>query len=130
MELVNCTPEYWDFVRNLRNDERNQEGFFTHSSITEEQQEKFMKKNSGNYMVCLLDKTPVGYVGVLGGDEITYCTHPDYKKRGVGTFMVEEFSKKFPRMTAEVKPENLSSRRVFQKLGWKEKIIYIKNDTI
>ena len=36
MELVNCTPQYWEFVRTLRNDERVISGFIKSVHITEE----------------------------------------------------------------------------------------------
>lgn len=130
MRLVNCEPQYWEFVRNLRNDERNQHGFFSVSvMITEEIQKEFMSKNSNNYRICLLDDdTPVGYVGVIYDNEITYCVHPDHKNKGIGTFMVDKFSKEFDEMTALVKTENIPSQKVFEKLNWEKKIIYFKKE--
>ena len=39
MELVDCTKKYWEFVRNLRNDERVKDGFIKSTYITEDMQE-------------------------------------------------------------------------------------------
>ena len=93
LELVNCDKQYWEFVRLLRTNPENQEGFFTYAEITPEQQESFMNTNFPNYKICLVDGEPAGYVGLLRGHEITYCVSPDFKGKGVGTFMIQEFAK-------------------------------------
>ena len=128
MKLVDCEPIYWKFVRDLRNDERNQHGFFSVSvMITEEIQKEFMSTNSKNYKICLLDdNTPVGYVGIIHGNEITYCVHHDHKNKGIGTFMVDTFSNNFNDIFATVKTDNIASQKVFEKLNWKKRILYIK----
>ena len=43
-----------------------------------------------------------------------------------GTFMVDNFSKSFGAMQAIVKTENIPSQKVFEKLGWEKKILYVK----
>jgi len=40
MELVRCTTKYWEFVRQLRMDDRVIDGFLETMAITEEQQKK------------------------------------------------------------------------------------------
>ncbi len=127
LSLVECKREYWQFVRELRTDLRNQEGFFTIAEITEDQQESYMENNSNRYKVCLLDEQPVGYVGVISDHEITYCVHPECKGKGIGTFMVKEFSESFPVIDAYVKEENVGSQKVFEKLGWTKQIYYKKS---
>jgi RimJ/RimL family protein N-acetyltransferase len=124
LELVNCDKQYWEFVRQLRTDPKNQEGFFTYAEITPEQQEKFMSSNSHNYKICLVDGKPAGYVGLLKGHEITYCVSPDFKGKGVGTFMIQEFALRWDWVDAYVKVENIASQKVFEKLGFKKQIYY------
>ena len=126
LRLTECREEYWEFVRSLRTDERNQQGFFTVAEISSDQQEEYMQKNSHRYKVCLLDDIPVGYVGIIGEHEITYCVHSDQKGKGVGTFMVKEFSKDLTMADAYVKVENIGSQKVFEKLGWTKQIYYKK----
>jgi RimJ/RimL family protein N-acetyltransferase len=124
MELVECTSNYWESVRSLRTNTHNQQFFHTQAKITPNQQVKFMKKNSHRYRICLINKAVVGYIGILGDDEITYCVHPDHQGKGIGTFMVSEFTKLNNTLTAYVLPENIGSSRVFEKLGFNKQIYY------
>ena len=122
MKLVNCDKNYWDFVRMLRTHPENEIWFYTQSKITSNQQKKFMENNSDNYKICILENTPVGYIGLLNGHEITYCVDPDYKGKGIGTFMVNEILKEG--IDAYVKIDNISSQKVFEKLGFEKQYYY------
>ena len=124
MKLVNCDKQYWEFVRLLRTNPENQEGFFTYAEITPEQQEKFMSANFHNYKICLVDNKPAGYIGLLNGHEITYCVSQDFKGKGVGTFMIKEFASRWAWVDAYVKVDNIASQKVFEKLGWEKQIYY------
>jgi RimJ/RimL family protein N-acetyltransferase len=127
MELVECTSEYWEFVRLLRTHPNNQQFFLTQIEITTEQQIEFMKSNSHRYKICLLDSLPVGYIGIIKENEITYCVHPEHQGKGIGTFMVSEFTKMYDTLTAFVLPKNIGSSKVFEKLGFQKQFYYIKN---
>jgi ribosomal protein S18 acetylase RimI-like enzyme len=124
LKLVQCTEEYWEFVRLLRMDPINQEGFFTKANITPEQQKEFMIHNWSKYKICLANNEPAGYVGLLYGHEITYCVHPNFHGKGIGSYMIEEFSKPFSSVDAFVKVDNTASQKVFEKLGWEKQIYY------
>tara|TARA_R110001606_G_scaffold267043_1_gene415964 strand:- start:144 stop:533 length:390 start_codon:yes stop_codon:yes gene_type:complete len=124
MKLVNCEKQYWEFVRQLRTNPENQGGFFTYAEITSKQQEVYMSKNQGDYKICLVDGEPAGYVGLLKGHEITYCVSPDFQGKGVGTFMIGEYSPRGAWVDALVKVDNIASQKVFEKLGWKKQIYY------
>ena len=126
LKLVSCDKKYWEFVRRLRIDPKNQAGFLTYANITCEQQSDFMKKNAIRYRVCLLENKPVGYVGLVGEKEVTYCVDSKYAGKGIGTYMINTFGKEFESLEALVKPENIASQKVFEKLGYK-KLIYYKN---
>lgn len=130
MELVECKSEYWEFVRLIRTHPSNQKYFLTQIEITRDQQIEFMNKNSHKYQICLIDNIPVGYIGIIKENEITYCVHPDYQGKGIGTFMVSEFIKKYNTLTAFVLPENTGSNKVFEKLGFTKYIFYNKTSHI
>lgn len=126
-KLAKCLPEYWEFVRILRNDPKVQDGFIIPSNITSDQQKKYMEIYSDYYRVALLDNIPVGYVGVIN-DDIRICTHPDYQGLGVGKFMLEEIMKEFPSAYGKVKIDNEASKNLFKSVGFTESfIIFTKN---
>ena len=127
MELIECTREYWEFVRLLRTHPLNQGWFLTQPTITPEQQIEFMEKHSHKYKICILNNTPVGYIGLINQNEITYCAHPDHQGKGIGTFMISEFIKLHQTLTAFVLPQNIASQKVFEKLNFKKQIYYTKN---
>jgi len=124
LELVNCDKQYWEFVRQLRINPENQEGFFTRAEITPEQQEAYMSVNFLHYKICLADGEPAGYVGLLKGHEITYCVSPDFKGKGIGTWMIKEYAPRWSSVDAYVKVDNIASQKVFEKLGFEKQIYY------
>ena len=118
MELVMCTSDYWEFVRQLRMDERVIDGFIETIPITEEQQIKYMLSNAQYYRIALVDGNPAGYVGVIK-DDIRVCTHPDFQGMGVGKFMINECTKIWPTAYAKVKHGNEASSKLFLACGFK-----------
>ena len=117
LTLVRCTRPYWEFVRKLRTDPRVMDGFVQRDRITSKQQKSYMAKHWREYFICLLDGKPAGYVGSVDKD-IRVCTHPDFQRRGVGMFMVNELMKIFPNSVAKIKLYNESSKRLFEKCGF------------
>ena len=127
MELINCTPQYWEFVRTLRNDERVLDGFIKSVYITEEMQIKYMKNHSEYYRIAKVDGKPAGYVGVID-DDIRVCTHPDFQGRGVGKFMINECMKIWPTAFAKVKLNNEASIKLFEACGFTKKFFILTKD--
>ena len=124
LELVNCENQYWEFVRQLRTNPINQEGFFTTVNITPEQQQEYMLNNWYNYKICLAGGEPAGYIGIKRDREITYCVSPDFQGKGIGTFMIKEYIPHWGEIDAYVKVNNIASQKVFEKLGFEKQIYY------
>jgi GNAT superfamily N-acetyltransferase len=124
MELVNCTPEYWEFIRKLRTDPRVVSGFIENVDITPEMQQKYMEKYSNNYRIALIEKVPCGFIGVIDND-IRVCTHPDYQGKGVGKFMVEKCLELWPKSFAKVKIDNFASLKLFESCGFTKKFFIL-----
>lgn len=128
MELVMCTSDYWEFVRELRMDGRVIDGFVETIPITKEQQTQYMWHNAKHYRIVLVDGKPAGYVGVIN-DDIRVCTHPDFQGLGVGKFMINECVKIWPNAIAKVKHGNTASSKLFLSCGFEmqgtdDKFIY------
>lgn len=130
IELVECTVEYWEFVRVLRNDSRVVRGFVENISITKEQQLRYMVNNSKYYRIALIDGEPAGYFGVID-DDIRICTHPDFQGFGLGKFMIRKCMAIWPTAIAKVKLGNKASNCLFISCGFEivqidEKFTYYK----
>jgi hypothetical protein len=115
--IVECTKEYWEFVRILRMNVNVIGGFLQTQPITAEQQIKYMTDNSHHYRIALLDGKPAGYVGVIE-DDIRVCTHPDFFGMGVGKFMIKSAMVIWPNAYAKVKHSNISSNKLFLSCGF------------
>ena len=126
-ELVKCRPEYWEFVRELRNDSRVISGFIETTYITPEMQNEYMKLHQYEYRIGLLYGKPVGYVGVIE-DDIRVCTHPNYQKLGVGKFMINEIMLDIPTAFAKVKIGNTASLKLFESCGFTQKYVILTKD--
>lgn len=124
-QLVACNKEYWEFVRQLRNNDKVQAGFIETKYISKAEQKEYMNKFQLNYRVCLIDKKPVGYIGVIE-DDIRICTHPDYQKRGIGKFMLKEAFKIWPNAHAKIKESNLASKKLFESAGFELQFVIMK----
>lgn len=85
MELVECTSQYWEFVRGLRNNDRVSEGFIQSVYIINKMQDDYMSKYSQFYRIALVNGVPAGYVGVIEND-IRVCTSPEFQRMRLGRF--------------------------------------------
>jgi GNAT superfamily N-acetyltransferase len=117
LKLVDCGPEYWNFVRELRQDGRVVDGFIETTIIEYQQQQIYMQKYGKNYRIALVDGKPAGYVGVIE-DDIRVCTHPDFQGMGVGKFMIGECMNIWPTAYAKVKLGNTASDKLFLSCGF------------
>lgn len=125
LKLVDCTKEYWQFVRLLRIDPRNLSGFVKTTDISEQQQIEYMKKYSDKYKICLMGNIPVGFIGEIDGD-IRICTDHEYKNKGIAKFMVCEFLKTNSNVFAKIKYDNLPSLKLFESCGFKIKYFVLE----
>lgn len=123
--LVSNEPKYYEFIRFLRTTEENISGFLNQSSISENEQLEYMEKYGNCYYIALLNENPVGFVGIID-DDIRVATHPEFKKMGVGKFMINEIIKKFPKSFAKIKLDNESSVKLFESCGFKKHFLIMK----
>ena len=127
MKLVKNEPKYYEFIRQLRNNEAVKKGFIEQEEISPQQHEKFMTKYGSLYYICVWDSHPVGFVGQIEND-IRVATHPDYQGRSVGSFMINELVKIHPNASAKVKIKNEASLKLFEKCGFKKKYYILEKN--
>ena len=120
MDFVKNQEKYWEFIRQLRNDERVKGGFIKQEHIDPENHLKYMEKHGENFYLCLIDENPAGYVGVIDRD-IRVATHPVYQGKGVGKFMINALMALYPKSFAKIKVENTASLRLFESCGFSKK---------
>jgi len=124
-KLVKNSEEYWEFIRKLRNLDSVKKGFIKQENISKKQQQEYMKKNGDKFWICLEGLEPVGYVGIID-DDIRVATHPDYQRKGVGAFMINEIIKKYPNSYARIKLENEASIKLFESCGFVKKYFILE----
>jgi ribosomal protein S18 acetylase RimI-like enzyme len=122
LKLIDVSHEYYEFIRELRFHPDNISGFINQETITEDQQISYMEKFSNCYKVCLLNNEPVGFVGVIE-DDIRVAVKPEYKKMGIGKFMIENIISQYPNSYAKIKIDNTSSIKLFESCGFNIKFL-------
>jgi ribosomal protein S18 acetylase RimI-like enzyme len=120
LEFVKNEPKYWEFIRTLRNNKRVKHGFIQQEEIDPEQHISYMMTYGRRFHLCLANGEPAGFIRVLA-DDIAVCTHPNFQKRGVGKFMVNEVMRLHPHATAKIKLENEASIKLFESCGFAKK---------
>lgn len=126
LKLVKNNPDFYEFIRELRFHDENISGFLSQKKISKEDQINYMEKYGDLYYVALFGENPVGFVGVID-DDIRVATHPDFKKKGVGKFMITEIVKIFPNALAKVKYNNFASTKLFESCGFEIEFLIMKN---
>jgi GNAT superfamily N-acetyltransferase len=75
-----------------------------------------MQAHWQEYFIALVNGRSAGFLGSVDED-IRVCTHPDYQSQGVGTFIVRELVRRFPRSFAKIKIGNEAAKRLFAACG-------------
>jgi RimJ/RimL family protein N-acetyltransferase len=127
LTLVPNDPQYWEFIRELRNMDGVRQGFIQQEPITTIEQARYMLQHNNNFWICLDNDEPVGYVGVID-DDIRVASHPDHQGKGVGSFMINEIMKICPTAYAKVKLENEASVKLFERCGFKKRYYLMEKD--
>jgi len=127
LRLVQNNPQYWEFIRELRNMDNVRQGFIQQEEIDEISHATYMLQYNNNFWICLDNQKPVGYVGVIDND-IRVATHPDAQGKGAGSFMINEVMKLNPLAYAKVKLENEASIKLFERCGFKKKYYLMEKE--
>lgn len=112
----------WEFIRQLRNDVKNLDGFIDIKYIDKEQQKLYSLKHACEYWICWKNSERVGFIGCVDKD-IRVCVKHEYKKQGIGKFMILEMLEVFKHRKdqAKIKIDNEASKKLFESCGFKLK---------
>lgn len=127
LKLAECKQEFWNDILLIRNEDK--ESFDKQHEISSEEHGKFMTINSINYRIATINGKFAGFVGIVNED-IRVGVKKEYRKMGIGKFMINEFCKIFEINHAKIKINNIASQKLFESCGF-EKNFYIltKNET-
>jgi ribosomal protein S18 acetylase RimI-like enzyme len=125
IDIVPNHPKYFSFIRQLRLDSENIDGFIQQQDFSEADHLKYMDEFGNNYYIALIDNVPVGWVGSVNND-IRIAVHPKYKNIGVGKALISFINKEYPRAYAKIKTNNIASIKLFESCGFKQTFIVME----
>lgn len=127
LKLVECEQKFWNDILIIRNEDK--ESFDKQHEISLEEHEKFMTINDINYKIATIDGKFAGFIGIVNED-IRVGVKKEYRKIGIGKFMINEFCKIFEINHAKIKINNVASQKLFESCGFKKSFyILTKNET-
>ena len=134
--LRGATIRDTDFLYELRNDPSVREQSFQTDKIVYENHKKWLKEKleKNDVLIFIMEHCgeKIGQVridmdksGKWGN--ISYAVRKDYRKKGAGTWMLKKVEEMLYRsglqgLVGEVKRNNVASQKVFQRLGYNEKV--------
>lgn len=123
LRLVNCDTIFWINILQIRNED--EKCFIDQKEIEIEDHFNYMLYNSKFYEVCLADNVFAGFVGLVDGD-LRIGVSDQFKQKGIGKFMLENFKAFKAVKEVKVKIDNEASRKLFESFGFKKRY-YILN---
>ena len=119
IKIVNNSLEYWENIRNLRNNPKVKSGFIQQAEIRKAEHINYMYENGSNFIVAINEYGEfLGYAGVLE-DDIRVCVEPKWQKQGVGRKLIESLIERWPDAIAKVKITNTASFNLFKSMGFR-----------
>lgn len=116
----------WEDLLNWRNDELTRRIFINDGIVEKEDHYSYMdkmsKNNNSKQFIFIHDNKKIGTIGIdkLNDniDEFSYTINPKYRGNGYGSLMMKLFLfNKVGKYRCEIKPENIASIRMFEKMG-------------
>ena len=115
--IVKNSPEYWEFIRTVRNHPQTKKGFVQQKYISKKEHLKYMQKYGDHYFICLYEGMPAGFAGSVN-DDIRVATHPSYLRKGIAKILIKHIVSVYPTSVAKVKIKNKASLKLFESCGF------------
>jgi len=131
MQMTTNKKDYWEFIRQLKNDPiaRKNSGHAHIISVSEH--ENYMNSYGHQYYICLDESRPIGYVGHNATNYISVAVISSYRGKGVGKFMLNYIKERPPLTSAKavVRMDNEASIKLFESCGFTKKYYIFEGDT-
>ena len=129
-KIVKNESLYWEFIRQLKNDDLARENSMNSHIITPQEHRAYMKEYEDRYYICLIDDTPVGYVGTNAQDYISIAVVSEARGKGVGKYMLQYFREEMRarKLRAIVNITNQASLKLFEACGFVKKYYIFEGD--
>lgn len=115
MIQVGTNIQLGDFIRRLRNSSNYRNYFIDNTFITDEMQKEYMSKYGKDYYICVNGYNQmIGFIGVVNND-LRLAIRLEYKRQGVGSFMLNFIKTKYPNFEVKVRKSNIASQKFFEK---------------
>lgn len=129
-KIVKNESHYWEFIRQLKNDDLARANSMNSHVITPEEHRAYMKEYEDHYYICLIDDIPVGYVGTNAQGYISIAVISEARGKGVGKYMLQYFGEEMRarKLRAIVNITNQASLKLFESCGFVKKYYIFEGD--
>ena len=130
LEIVKNAPSYWEFIRDLKNDDTARANSMSNHVIGPEEHRAYMSVHNDKYYICLEDGVPLGYVGRNAQDYISIAVISKARGKGVGKYMLQYFRERMrmQKLRAIVSLDNPASLKLFEACGFIKKYYIFEGD--
>lgn len=131
LAIVKNSPQYWEFIRDLKNDELSRANSMSDHIIEPEEHRAYMSFHNDKYYICLDSETPVGYIGRNAQDYISVAVISEARGKGIGKYMLQYFRElmRAQNLRAVVSLANPASIKLFESCGFTKKYYIFEGDT-
>ena len=136
MSLRRILKKDWNYILNLRNNDKFRENFYQQHKISKTEHFEYLNKqksnpNFFNWIICY-GKNDVGYIRILDND-VSIIIDEKFHNRDIGSkslklLETEAKSLGITKLVGRVMYENKSSKKIFQKNNYKLKMYWLEKE--
>jgi len=126
----------WNYILNLRNNDKFRENFYQQHKISKTEHSEYLIKQKSNpkffnWIICY-GKNDVGYIRILDND-VSIIIDEKFHNRDIGSkslkvLEIEAKSLGITKLVGRVMYENKSSKKIFQKNNYKLKMYWFEKE--
>ena len=131
MNMVNNSEQYWEFIRVLRNDPLARQSSMNSKEIMAQEHKAYMETYGDQYYICTVSDVPAGYVGVDHRGYISVAVSSEFRRAGIGKFMIQYITEKYKdrKLYATVRNSNKASLALFESCAFEYEFYILEKKT-